>query len=292
MATRCDPNFVSCAVKFRPIAGLRPSTSKNSRVTRVPASRSGSPPPARLKPASPNAAIPEKLGSEVPPHRGLAPQHSKDPPCAPRPGEPLGFPAAGQVETSLAERGDSRETVVLIAVPHIIPRGHGELWKAGLQIALANQHQLLRFRVAQRLEQHGVDHREDGGIRPNPQCQSQHRNAGEPRISPKRPESIPQIPQKRRKHGYSVRRSGGTAVSKPGGASACQRPLAGAQLLVFAHHRWYRKADGKLVGRELSDNRVCPSGHWPASSPLPARHGSPSRGPTARMTTGARHPRL
>src|ERR1019366_5726741 len=64
---------------------------------------------------------------------------------------------------------------------------------------------------------------------------------------------------------FPVGRSGGTAVSKPGGASACQRPLAGAQLLVVAHHRWYRKADGKLVGRELSDNRVCPSGHSPAS---------------------------
>ena len=55
------PNCASCAVKARPSEGCGPARRRNRAVTRVPRKRSGSPPPARLNPAPPKAAIPENV---------------------------------------------------------------------------------------------------------------------------------------------------------------------------------------------------------------------------------------
>ena len=154
------------------------------------------------------------LRGEGPAEGGLAAQHVEEIERDARAAQALGLAAAGQVESLPAERGDAREGVVLIAEAEIIPRGERELRKSGLEIALANHHELLGFVEAQRLEQHGVDHREDGGIRADSQRQGQHRNAGEPRVAPQRPKRIPQIPKHRRKHSYGFGRRGGVGVSK------------------------------------------------------------------------------
>ena len=117
------------------------------------------------------------------------------------PDQALGFAAARQVEALSAHRRDSREGVILIAVSEIVPRRERELGKAGLQIALANHHQLFGLVEAQGLQQNRVHHGEDGGIGSDSQCQGQHRNAGEPRVSAQSPEGITQVPHDRRKHG-------------------------------------------------------------------------------------------
>ena len=167
MTTWCRPTCVSCAVKVRPRAGLRPRTSKKSSVTREPLRRSGS-------------------------------------------------PAAGEVEPLIAERGDAGEGVVLIAVAEVISGGEGELRKSGLQIALAHDHELLGFVEPQRLEQHGVDHREDGGIGSDSQGQSQHGNAGEPRVATQGAEGVAEVAEYGRKHGYGLDEGERRALARVG----------------------------------------------------------------------------
>ena len=149
------------------------------------------------------------LRGEGPAQRGLAAQHIEEIERDARAVQPLRLAAARQIEPLIAERGDRREGVVLIAEAEIISRREGELRKSGLEISLANDHELLGSVESQRLEQHGVDHREDGRIRADSQRQGEHRNAGEPRIAAQGAESIAEIPKYRRKHGYGVGRRGG-----------------------------------------------------------------------------------
>ena len=156
------------------------------------------------------------LRGEGPAESGLAAEHIEEIECDARAVEAFGLASAGEVEPLIAERGDAREGVVLIAVAEIISRGEGELRKSGLEIAFAHDHELLGFVEPQRLEQHGVDHREDGGIRSDSQGESEDRNAGEPRVATQGAEGVAEVAEYGRKHGYGLDEGERRALARVG----------------------------------------------------------------------------
>jgi hypothetical protein len=89
--------------------------------------------------------------------------------------------AAAQIQPRTLEvvRGDRVER--LRARPGHVFRDRLGALRPSLELA-AQPHEAIRFRVRQRLQQHGVDHREDRGVRADPERQRGHGDQAEARV--------------------------------------------------------------------------------------------------------------
>src|SRR5215218_1360535 len=70
------------------------------------------------------------------------------------------------------------ERLVLTLEVVEVRRRDAEAGKAKLGRALQEHDQPVRLRIRQRIEEHAVDHAEDGGVGPDTQGQGQHREKG------------------------------------------------------------------------------------------------------------------
>ncbi len=105
----------------------------------------------------------------------------------------FGRSIAGQVVNNPAHRGDAREYRVLLAPIQPVGRGRSILRKSLEARILPNHHDAIRLIVRQLAKQHGIDDREDGGVCPNSQRQSENRGGRKSGIAAKETPGEPEV---------------------------------------------------------------------------------------------------
>jgi hypothetical protein len=105
--------------------------------------------------------------------------------------------------------------VVLVAVGEIIARRKRELGEPCLEVTLANHDQLLRLIEMQRLQQHGIDHREDGAIGADAKRKGEDGHARESGVPGERAKRVAEIVEKHEAKPFDVRPSPMVSLAPP-----------------------------------------------------------------------------
>ena len=142
------------------------------------------------------AAGAELLRKERPAVRGAGAERLEEAFRDERPVEHLGLSIAGEVERIGLDGRHVLEAPGLRAPVEKGRRGHRDGLAAVLRIGLPQRHQAVRFRKRRRLDQHGVDQREDRGRSPDRERQRQDRGRGEPGAAPQQAQSVAEVTER------------------------------------------------------------------------------------------------
>ena len=108
-------------------------------------------------------------------------------------GDAIRLAAPQQVETHLMKFDETFKAGELLAVVVELLDRHTEVRLVGERRRLLHQHEAIAVLVGQRLEQHAVDHAEDGGVGADTEAQRQHGEGGKARVLPQRAGTVAEI---------------------------------------------------------------------------------------------------